>query len=168
MTTIKQQQQAKEHLHRNTPGNVDDRIRIAYEWLDAQRKLDRSISQRTDLQKLISTWGGKRIDIEDIDRAAHLHDKITGQYAKYNINYRFILPAAERLRVLVQADRQTSEMRFLLENYRSYERVKYSAAGGESLMISYETEEFPTSQYDWLDFCSRNNGCKCYYCVYGR
>ena len=168
MMTTKQRQHTNDKRQQNIPGNVDEKTRIAYEWLDAQHTLDRSISQKTDLQKLISTWGGKRIDIEYIDRAAHLHDQITGQYPKYNINYRFVLPSAERLRLLVQADRQASNMRFLLENYRSYERVKYAMAGGEALMISYETEEFPTSPYDWLDFCSRNNDCKCYYCVYGR
>ena len=167
MITTKQLKRAREELQKTTSKDVDEKLLIAYEWLDAQQKIDRATSLRTNLQQLISTWGGKSIDVDDIDLAAHLHDEITGKYPNYNINYRFVLPAAERLRGLGSAYEQENALRFLLENYRAYERVKYSVADGDSLKISYLAEKLPPSQYDWLDFCSSHNDCKCYYCVYG-
>ncbi|MCP4341526.1 MAG: hypothetical protein GY799_22255 [Desulfobulbaceae bacterium] len=60
------------------------------------------------------------------------------------------------------------EEQYMLKIYRFYEIVKYTSDDGLSVVRSFYSEQLPESQYDRHDFCTENDNCKCYYCVYGR
>lgn len=78
----------------------EDCIRIAYEWLDAPKKLARSNSKmgRYALKHIIENWGGRYVSQTDVDVAATLHPEISGSYPRYNISIRLIRPSSERLK----------------------------------------------------------------------
>lgn len=75
----------------------NDCIRIAYQWLDAQKKLKRKTSTPNELKHLIEKWGGRYVSTSDVCVAAELHPEIHGVYPFFNISSRLTEPATERL-----------------------------------------------------------------------
>lgn len=146
---------------------TDDKVRIAYEWLDAQRKTNTQSGKKFALKYLIRLWSGREISEEDVHIAAYLHNEVKGVFPSYNLHPRLTFPSLERLRWNIDVRAQGYEELYLLENYRFYEIVKYDRGGGNELIRTYFTEPLPEQQVEGLDFCDIND-CECYYCVYGR
>lgn len=88
----------------------NDCIRIAYEWLDAQKKIMNPISKCYALKHIIEKWGGRYVSRSDVELAAFLHPAIQGKYPNYNISARLTEPDAKRLRDIGEA--------FKHQNYR--------------------------------------------------
>ena len=172
MITIQQINKAKLELNiLEQDHEYGDSFRIAYEWFDSQtitKTLMGEKEDKVDLRRLMSDWAGREISENDTKIAAYLHPKIKGEYPFYNINPRLIYPSAERLRNIAESYIQDHEEQYMLKNYRFYEIVKYTSDDGLSVVRSFYSEQLPESQYDRHDFCTENDNCKCYYCVYGR
>lgn len=81
----------------------NDCIRIAYEWLDAQKKTKNPSKKLYPLKHIIESWAGRYISRTDVDVAAFLHPDIHGIYPCFNISTRLTLPSAERLRGIPEA-----------------------------------------------------------------
>jgi hypothetical protein len=162
INTVKMQLNLHKPYHEN-----DDNVRIAYEWFDAQTQTNTLSQGEIDLKRLINEWSGGEIAQNDIDAAAYLHPNIKGTYPFYNNYSPLTLPSAERLRGIAESSRAGSQEKFMIENYRFYEVVKYTSSLGQ-VVKSFHTEELPPSQYQMDDFCAKHDNCKCYYCVYGR
>ena len=152
----------------------DDSVRIAYEWLDSQTITkfltgeQGAKGEKFNLKRLVSDWGGREIMQSDIAIAAYLHPEIKGDYPFYNISPQLIFPSAERLRGIGESFRHGFEEQYMIKNYRFYEIVKYTSDDGHSIVRSFYSEKLPESQNDQHDFCTQNDNCQCYYCVYGR
>ena len=98
----------------------NDCIRIAYEWLDAQRKISGPQKLMFPLKHLIEKWGGRYVSQSDVEVAAYLHPSIRGKYPLYNISARLTLPAEDRLEDIGEA--------YAHDNYREGLRTDaYSA-----------------------------------------
>jgi hypothetical protein len=74
-----------------------DCIRIAYEWLDAQKKTKNKSSKGFALKHLIEAWAGRYVSQSDVSVAAELHPEIKGKYPFFNISSRLTEPSATRL-----------------------------------------------------------------------
>ena len=97
----------------------NDCIRIAYEWLDAQKIIKSKTSKSYPLKHMIENWAGRSVSQTDVDVAAHLHKNIQGSYPYYNISSRLIEPSTKRLESIGEA--------FKHENYReSHKPEDYS------------------------------------------
>lgn len=81
----------------------NDCIRIAYEWLDAQRKTKGISRKPRALKHIIEQWGGRYVSTSDVDVAATLHPDIDGTYPFFNISARLIRPNKRRLKSVGQA-----------------------------------------------------------------
>ncbi|GHB40353.1 hypothetical protein GCM10007094_32100 [Pseudovibrio japonicus] len=104
----------------------DDCIRIAYEWLDAQKKLKNTTSGFRPLKHIIEEWGGRYVSQADVEVAAWLHPKIKGTYPYYNISARLILPSEHRLNDISEA--------FSQPNYREcFEAAEHYALSEQSI-----------------------------------
>ena len=147
---------------------LNDSVRIAYQWFDAQTKKEVPLGNSVDLQHLIRDWGGREISQNDIEIAASIHPGTKGEYPRYNIDSGMTLPSAERLRGIVESFKDGTNEQHVLGNYRFYEVVKYSLDNERSVTRSFYAEGLPESQYDSQDFCTQHDNCQCYYCVYGR
>jgi len=76
----------------------NDRIRIAYEWLDAQKKIKTSKRRLFHgVKHLIEAWAGRYISTSDVEVAATLHPDIQGEYPSFNLSSRLTEPALSRL-----------------------------------------------------------------------
>jgi len=75
----------------------DDCIRIAYEWLDAQKKIKSPTKKPFGLKHLIEKWAGRYISTSDVCVAAELHPNIQGKYPFFNISSRLTEPSLQRL-----------------------------------------------------------------------
>ena len=74
-----------------------DCIRIAYEWLDAQKKVKSIRMCYHPLKHLIEAWGGLYVSQADVEVAATLHPEIRGEYPNFNLSLRLTEPADARL-----------------------------------------------------------------------
>jgi hypothetical protein len=74
-----------------------DCIRIAYEWLDAQKILKHPRRSSRPLKHIIEKWGGRYVSQSDVEVAAYLHKDISGDYPNYNISARLVQPSTVRL-----------------------------------------------------------------------
>lgn len=84
-----------------------DTIRLAYEWLDAQRKLANPNKRRSSpLKHIIENWAGRYVSQTDVDVAAYLHPDINGEYPYFNISSRFTRPNDRRLAGIGEAKTQ--------------------------------------------------------------
>lgn len=72
-------------------------VRIAYEWLDAQKKTKHLQDFCGPLKHLIESWGGRYVSGDDVTIAAHLHPELKGEYRRFNISSRPVLPNRRRL-----------------------------------------------------------------------
>ncbi|QAR32692.1 hypothetical protein EP073_04495 [Geovibrio thiophilus] len=93
--------EAKKRTKYIYPDNIshehNDCIKIAYEWLDAQKKNKSQTTKRFMLKHYIQEWSGKYISTSDVEVAATLHPEINGQYPFYNISSRLTEPSVSRL-----------------------------------------------------------------------
>ncbi len=80
-----------------------DCIRIAYEWLDAQKKINNPTRKTYALKHLIEDWAGRYVSTSDVDVAARMHPEIHGKYPHFNISARLTKPSTERLKGISEA-----------------------------------------------------------------
>lgn len=96
----------------------NDCIRIAYEWLDAQKKTKNTTKKLYTLKHLIEKWGGRYVSTSDVCVAAELHPEIHGIYPFFNISARLTEPSTQRLYGISEAMKH--------DNYRnSYDPKAY-------------------------------------------
>ena len=81
----------------------NDCIRIAYEWLDAQKKTKTKSSKAYTIKHLIENWGGRYVSTSDVCVAAELHPEIHGMYPFFNISARLTEPSMQRLSSISEA-----------------------------------------------------------------
>lgn len=99
----------------------NDCIRIAYEWLDAQKKIKTTSRKGYALKHLIEKWGGRYVSTSDVEVAAFLHPDIEGEYPHFNISARLTMPSDQRLKNISEA--------FKHNNYRkSFDPSLYKEA----------------------------------------
>lgn len=107
MITSEQIQKAKlELVLMDSNHQHDDCIRIAYEWLDAQKKTKKPRDVPHMLKSLIERWAGRYVSVSDVKIAAHLHPAIVGEYPLYNIGSRLTEPSQKRLENISEANTQ--------------------------------------------------------------
>lgn len=117
-----------ENAKRNTKYGVDgphhehnDCIRIAYEWLDAQKKTQNSTSATYALKHIIEKWAGRYVSTSDVEVAAHLHPEIKGKYPHFNISARLTEPSTERLKSISEAFKHSYRERYDSSVYKIHE-----------------------------------------------
>ncbi|MDH2069488.1 hypothetical protein [Pantoea sp. GD03673] len=107
MLTDKQIEQAKKTTQYSHGDGIahehNDCIRMAYEWLDAQKKIKRVTSKTYALKHVIEQWCGRYISTSDVEVAAHMHPEIHGQYPHFNLSARLTRPSTERLKGIGEA-----------------------------------------------------------------
>ncbi|WNP36880.1 hypothetical protein RN333_22365 (plasmid) [Enterobacter kobei] len=107
MLTDKQIEQAKKTTRYSLGDDIvhehNDCIRMAYEWLDAQKKIKGPTSKTYALKHIIEQWCGRYISRSDVEVAAHLHPEIHGQYPHFNFSARLTRPSADRLTTIGEA-----------------------------------------------------------------
>jgi hypothetical protein len=81
----------------------NDCIKIAYQWLDAQKKTKGISVKGNALKHLIENWGGRYVSTSDVCVAAELHPDIHGKYPRFNISTRLTEPSTTRLDGLPEA-----------------------------------------------------------------
>ncbi|WP_092014882.1 hypothetical protein [Marinobacter daqiaonensis] len=81
----------------------DDCVRIAYEWLDAQKKNKRSSSKGHMVKHLIEDWAGRYVSTADVMVAAELHPDIHGEYPGFNLSANLTEPSEQRLMFIEEA-----------------------------------------------------------------
>ncbi|TPI80435.1 hypothetical protein [Mesorhizobium sp. B2-8-9] len=89
----------------------DDCIRIAYEWLDAQKKIQGPTPKTRPLKHLIEQWAGRYVSQNDVEVAANMHPEIFGTYPHFNISARLIEPSPSRLVGIAEAHTQSYKSR---------------------------------------------------------
>jgi hypothetical protein len=94
---------AKYSLNEGPLHEHNDCIRIAYEWLDAQKKLKSTTKKAYPLKHIIEKWGGRYVSRTDVDAAAELHPEIHGIYPYFNISAKLTKPNIKRLEGIEQA-----------------------------------------------------------------
>lgn len=75
----------------------NDRIRAAYEWLDAQQKTRKAISAHYPIKHMIESWAGFYVSRDDVEIAASLMCGVWGEYPYFNIRKALVLPSKRRL-----------------------------------------------------------------------
>lgn len=75
----------------------NDCIRFAYEWLDAQTKINAPQQRTFALKHLIQRWAGRYVSTSDVEVAATMHPDIKGIYPWYNISAKLTMPSRERI-----------------------------------------------------------------------
>ena len=120
MLTDQEIQQAISKMSRH-PDNLHehpDCVRIAYVWLDAQKKIQSACRQSYPLKHYIEKWAGRYVSQSDVEVAAYLHPDIKGKYPNYNISSNLIEPRRSRLFGISQAMTQ-------LNYHESHDPKKY-------------------------------------------
>ena len=126
MLTADQIKHAKRRQRYAHPTEVlhehDDCIRLAYEWLDAQ-KTRRTPSRRfRPLKHIIEAWAGRYISQSDVEVAAAMHPRIRGSYPDFNLSTRFVLPSDSRLQGIGEALAHDYRDRLELASYGEREQ----------------------------------------------
>jgi hypothetical protein len=93
---------------RNPRHEHDDCIRMAYEWLDAQKTT--KATRMDDWKHKVEHWCGRHITEDDVLVAALLHPRIEPQGYQLNISQRLVLPSFERLIGIGEAKKHVSRM----------------------------------------------------------
>ena len=83
-----------------------DCIRIAYQWLDAQKLRKTPSGKSWALKHIIEAWGGRYVSMTDVEIAGFLHPDINGRYPDFNLSARLIKPSQSRLNGLSEANTQ--------------------------------------------------------------
>ena len=121
MLTDKQIEEAKQATVYSLGNDIlhehNDCIRMAYEWLDAQKKTKGRSTKTYALKHMIERWCGRYISTSDVDVAAHMHPEIHGKYPYFNISARLIRPSNDRLNGLSEAFTQGYHLRSTDDRY---------------------------------------------------
>ena len=88
-----------------------DCIRIAYEWLDAQKKTMSPTKRTRAIKHIIEKWGGRYVSTSDVEVAAQMHPDIKGTYPHFNISARLTEPSKDRLKGIAEAFTQDQHKR---------------------------------------------------------
>ncbi len=99
-------EKAKQKCHYSLPNPAhyhDDCIRIAYEWLDAQKPIKNPQLKVLDLKHIIENWAGRYVSRSDVEVAATLHPKFFGRYPCYNLSSKLVRPSTARLKHITEA-----------------------------------------------------------------
>lgn len=98
-----------------------DCVRIAYEWLDAQKKT-KTARRQWPYKHTVEKWGGRYVGVKDIMIAGYMHPSIIGEYP-FNISKRLTLPSSSRLDGIGQARTQYYSMTddYVRDNYKIIE-----------------------------------------------
>lgn len=74
-----------------------DCIRLAYEWLDAQKTIASAPRKYLPLKHIIEKWAGRYVSETDVNVAAEMHPHIRGAYPNFNLSARLTRPNDRRL-----------------------------------------------------------------------
>lgn len=99
MLTDQEIQLAINEISKN-PNNLHehpDCVRIAYAWLDAQKKIQTQCNHSYPLKHYIEKWAGRYVSQNDVEVAAYLHPEIKGKYPNFNISSNLTEPSRSRL-----------------------------------------------------------------------
>lgn len=75
----------------------NDCIRLAYEWLDAQKTIASAPRKYLPLKHIIEKWAARYISETDVNVAAEMHPRISGAYPNFNLSARLTRPNDRRL-----------------------------------------------------------------------
>lgn len=124
MLTEQEIQQAIDTMSKN-PNNLHehlDCVRIAYAWLDAQKKIQSACRQSYPLKHYIEKWAGRYVSQDDVKIAAHLHPEVTGKYPNFNISSNLTEPHRARLTSIPEAMTQLDyHTRYDPKTYKNHE-----------------------------------------------
>lgn len=81
----------------------NDCIRMAYEWLDAQKTVKVAKKEYLPLKHFIERWAGRYVSESDVNVAAAMHAGINGSYPNFNLSKRLVLPNDRRLEGIGEA-----------------------------------------------------------------
>jgi len=95
----------------------NDCIRLAYEWLDAQKTIKSSRKDWHALKHIIEKWAGRYVSQTDVEVAAELHPRIAGKYPNYNLSGKLTRPNDRRLADISEAMTQGQRDRIDEEVY---------------------------------------------------
>jgi hypothetical protein len=98
----------------------NDCVRIAYEWLDAQRKTKAKSKVQNPLKHIIECWAGRYVPKSAVEVAATLHPDIQGRYPFYTFRSRLTEPSQERLRGILGARGSSSHRRGQCAHFYTY------------------------------------------------
>lgn len=113
---------AKQRLSlRNAVHQHDDCIRMAYEWLDAQKKTKNARKSFRPLKHLIEKWAGRYVSQSDVEVAAELHPEIHGEYPCFNISSLLTEPSLKRLEGIGEAMKHSYRSDHDPSNYSRHE-----------------------------------------------
>jgi hypothetical protein len=98
-----------------------DCIRLAYEWIDAQKKRA-NINRKSafPLKHIIESWGKRYVSQADVEVAANLHPDIKGRYPYYNISARLTKPSEIRLLNIGEAGKHQGYGRYDESEFYKY------------------------------------------------
>ncbi|MEH6533874.1 MAG: hypothetical protein V7735_21395 [Photobacterium frigidiphilum] len=93
----------------------NDCVRIAYEWLDAQKRTVKPVKDYTTLKHCVELWGGRYVSTTDVILAAFMLG-LEGDYPCFNLSKRKRVPAFSRLIGIAEANkhRDTAECKSLI------------------------------------------------------
>lgn len=100
------------YAHGDPHHEHDDCIRLAYEWLDAQKVLKQPLKRPRALKHIIEKWAGRYVSQSDVEVAAELHPYIFGEYPYFNVSARLVEPSVDRLVGIAEAYKHNYRERF--------------------------------------------------------
>jgi hypothetical protein len=107
MLTAEQIREAKNRVRYQHPADAlhehEDCVRLAYEWLDAQKTIATPSKKYRPLKHIIEKWAGRYVSQSDVELAAFLHPRITGAYPDFNLSAKLVLPSDRRLQGIGEA-----------------------------------------------------------------
>lgn len=101
----------------------NDCVRIAYEWLNAQKKRKSiSMSYGSHIKGMIKMWAKRFVGIDDVLVAAHLHPEIIicirCANPRFNLSLKYTIPSYDRLYGIGEANKHNYTER--IEQHYSY------------------------------------------------
>lgn len=74
-----------------------DQVRVAYAWLDAQKKTKNPRALYIPLKHIIEQWAKRYVAATSVQVAADLHPDVTGVYPNFSISSRLTYPNIARI-----------------------------------------------------------------------
>lgn len=100
----------------------NDCIRIAYEWIDAQKCIRSKTKSLFPVKHLIERWAGRYVSTADVIVAANLHPNIFGSYPYFNISSKLTEPSIGRLNNIPEANQHDYRERHETSIYLRHEK----------------------------------------------
>ena len=94
---------------------MDDCVRIAYAWLDAQAKIRRPLDRSRPLKHYVEAWAGRYVSQQDVEAAAELHPDVRGVYPRFNLSANLTEPNYRRLAGIAEAGKHPN---YRMHGYR--------------------------------------------------